>query len=117
MFDVTTSEFLFIAVVVLIAVGPKRVAETSRQIGRWVGRLRAEATRFKQGIQQEINTATAPAKESGTEVKEAHDDLKQTAQGAQADLAEGLRAIRDSVEELKGILPSPRPRPLRRRRF
>jgi sec-independent protein translocase protein TatB len=117
MFDITTSEFLLIAVVILIAVGPKRAAEVSRQLGRWVGKLRTEATRFKHGIEQEINTVAGPAKEAGAEAKKAGEDLRETAQSAQADLAEGLRAVGDSVKELKGMMPSTRRRPLRKRWF
>lgn len=114
MFDITTSEFLLIAVVMLIAVGPKRVAEMSRQIGRWVGKLRAEATRLRHAIEQETSTVAVPAKEAGAEARRTAEDLRGTAQSTQADLAGGLRAVRDSVKELQGVLPTGRRRRLRR---
>jgi sec-independent protein translocase protein TatB len=117
MFDITAGEFLLIAVVILIAVGPKRVGEVVRQVGRWVGRLRAEAARFKTGIEQEIDAVSAPAEQAGAEIKDTGADLQQTAKGAQADLAESLRAVGDSVKELKKVLPSTRRRPTRRRWF
>lgn len=50
MFDIGFTEILLIAVVSLIVIGPKRLPETIRFLGYWVGKLR----RSVQGARQEM---------------------------------------------------------------
>lgn len=50
MFDIGFTEILLIAVVGLIVIGPKRLPETIRFLGYWVGKLR----RSVQGARQEM---------------------------------------------------------------
>ena len=43
MIDIAWSEFLFIAVLALILIGPQELPVVLRAIGRWVGKVRAFA--------------------------------------------------------------------------
>ena len=43
MIDIVWSEFLFIALLALILIGPKELPSVLRNIGRWVGKARAFA--------------------------------------------------------------------------
>lgn len=43
MIDIAWSEFLFIAVLALIFIGPKELPVVLRAVGRWVGKVRAFA--------------------------------------------------------------------------
>ena len=41
MIDIAWSEFLFIALLALILIGPKELPSVLRNVGRWVGKARA----------------------------------------------------------------------------
>ncbi len=41
MIDIAWSEFLFIALIALILIGPKELPAVLRNIGRWIGKARA----------------------------------------------------------------------------
>jgi Tat protein translocase TatB subunit len=43
MIDIAWSEFLFIALIALILIGPKELPSVLRNIGRWIGKARAFA--------------------------------------------------------------------------
>lgn len=116
MFDVTAGEFLLIVAVALVVVGPKRLVETTRRLGRSVGRVRAELGRFKQGIEQEMKVVTAPVGDFEAELRQVGADLKEITRGVQDGVAESLGEVRDSLEQLQGLFPA-RPRwSIRRRR-
>lgn len=46
MIDIAWSEFLFIALLALILIGPKELPFVLRNIGRWVGKARSIAKAF-----------------------------------------------------------------------
>lgn len=50
MFGVDSSEFLLVALVALLVVGPKDLPKLLHQIGRWVGRARGMARHFRSGL-------------------------------------------------------------------
>lgn len=50
MFGVDSSEFLVVALVALLVVGPKDLPKLLRTIGGWVGRARGMARHFRSGI-------------------------------------------------------------------
>ncbi len=54
MFDIGFSELLLIAVVSLVVVGPKRLPETVRFAGFWVGRLRRNLHRARADMEREF---------------------------------------------------------------
>jgi len=46
MIDIAWSEFLFIALLALILIGPKELPSVLRTIGRWIGKARSIAKEF-----------------------------------------------------------------------
>ncbi len=54
MFDIGFSELLLLSIVVLLVIGPKRLPETLRTLGLWLGRMRRSFTRVKTEIEREI---------------------------------------------------------------
>ncbi len=50
MFDIAPSEFLLVAVVALLVIGPKDLPKALRVVGKWVGRARRVAGQFRAGI-------------------------------------------------------------------
>ncbi len=54
MFDIGFSELLLLSVIVLLVIGPKRLPETLRTLGLWIGRMRRSFTRVKSEIEREI---------------------------------------------------------------
>lgn len=54
MLDFNPTEFLVVAVVALIVIGPKDLPKVMRLIGKWVGRARGIARQFRSGIDEMI---------------------------------------------------------------
>ena len=72
MFDIGWSELVVIAVVALIAIGPKELPGVLRMVGQWVGKARKMATEFQGQFQEAMREAEmADLKKSFDEVKEA----------------------------------------------
>src|ERR1700683_5699635 len=72
MFDIGWSEFLLIAVVALVAIGPKELPGVLRMAGQWMGKARKMAAEFQGQFQEAMREAEmADLKKSFDEVKEA----------------------------------------------
>src|SRR5205807_7403294 len=72
MFDIGWSELVVIAVVALIAIGPKGLPGVLRMIGQWMGKARKMASEFQGQFQEAMREAEmADLKKSFDEVKEA----------------------------------------------
>src|ERR1700688_2307697 len=72
MFDIGWSEFVVIAVVALIAIGPKELAGVLRMVGQWMGKARKMAAEFQGQFQEAMREAEmADLKKSFDEVREA----------------------------------------------
>src|ERR1700724_3275341 len=72
MFDIGWSEFLVIAIVALIAIGPKELPGVLRMVGQWMGKARKMAAEFQGQFQEAMREAEmADLKKSFDEVKEA----------------------------------------------
>lgn len=50
MFDVAPTEFLLVAVVALVVIGPKDLPRLMRTVGQWVARARGVARHFRIGL-------------------------------------------------------------------
>ena len=57
MFDIAPSEFLLVALVALVVIGPKDLPRVMRVFGNWVGRARAMTRHFRSGIDTMIREA------------------------------------------------------------
>ena len=72
MFDIGWSELVVIAVVALIAIGPKELPGVLRMVGQWIGKARKMAAEFQGQFQEAMREAEmADLKKSFDEVKEA----------------------------------------------
>src|ERR1700756_3438271 len=72
MFDIGWSEFVLIAVVALIAIGPKELPGVLRTVGQWMGKARRMAAEFQGQFQEAMREAEmADLKKSFDEVREA----------------------------------------------
>jgi len=72
MFDIGWSELVVIAVVALIAIGPKELPGVLRMVGQWMGTARRMAAEFQGQFQEAMREAEmADLKKSFDEVREA----------------------------------------------
>ncbi|MBU6463967.1 MAG: twin-arginine translocase subunit TatB [Bradyrhizobium sp.] len=76
MFDIGWSEIAVIAVVALIAIGPKELPGVLRVVGQWMGKARRMASEFQGQFQEAMREAEmADLKKSFDEVREAASGL------------------------------------------
>jgi sec-independent protein translocase protein TatB len=75
MFDIGWSELVVIAVVALIAIGPKELPGVLRMVGQWMGKARKMASEF----QGQFNEAMREAEMA--DVKKAFDEVREAASG------------------------------------
>jgi sec-independent protein translocase protein TatB len=52
MFDVAPTEFMLVAVIALLVIGPKELPRVLRMIGQWVGKARGIARQFRSGFDE-----------------------------------------------------------------
>jgi sec-independent protein translocase protein TatB len=72
MFDMSWSELLIIAVVALIAIGPKELPGVLRAAGQWMGKIRRMASEFQGQFQEAMREAEmADIKKQVDELSEA----------------------------------------------
>jgi sec-independent protein translocase protein TatB len=57
MFDIAPSEFLLVAIVAIVVIGPKDLPLALRTAGRWIGRIRRVSNHFRSGIETMIREA------------------------------------------------------------
>jgi sec-independent protein translocase protein TatB len=75
MFDIGWSELVVIAVVALIAIGPKELPGVLRMVGQWMGKARKMAAEF----QGQFNEAMREAEMA--DLKKTFDEVKEAASG------------------------------------
>ena len=105
MFDIGWSEIAVIAVVALIAIGPKELPGVLRMVGQWMGKARRMAADFQGQFQEAMREAEmADLKKTFDEVKEAASGLGSgfDMSSLQKDVTESLRI--DDVD--KPALPA-----------
>jgi sec-independent protein translocase protein TatB len=94
MFDIGWSELVVIAVVALIAIGPKELPGVLRMIGQWMGKARKMAAEFQGQFQEAMREAEmADLKKSFDEVREAATGLTggNVMTSLQKDVSDALR--------------------------
>ena len=57
MFGVDSTEFVIVAVLALIFIGPKDLPKVMRTVGYWVGRMRGMARHFTSGLENMMREA------------------------------------------------------------
>jgi sec-independent protein translocase protein TatB len=75
MFDIGWSELVVIAVVALIAIGPKELPGVLRMVGQWMGKARRMASEFQGQFQEAMREAEM------ADLKKTFDEVKETATG------------------------------------
>ncbi|HSF84584.1 MAG TPA: twin-arginine translocase TatA/TatE family subunit [Acidimicrobiia bacterium] len=80
--NLTLSEILTIAVVILIVFGPQRLPEMARKAGEIVGKLRDAAGTLRTEFTREFEDVAQPLKDIEADLKAAKEDLR----GAMPDL-------------------------------
>jgi sec-independent protein translocase protein TatB len=93
MFDIGWSEFAVIAVVALIAIGPKELPGVLRMVGQWVAKARKMAGEFQGQFQEAMREAEM------ADLKKSFDEVKQAASGfASSDVMTSLhRDVRSAL--------------------
>jgi sec-independent protein translocase protein TatB len=79
MFDIGWSELVVIAVVALIAIGPKELPGVLRMVGQWMGKARKMAAEFQGQFQEAMREAEM------ADLKKTFDDVKEAATGFASD--------------------------------
>lgn len=57
MFDIAPTEFLLVAFVALVVIGPKDLPKAMRIVGYWVGKARGVARQFRAGFDEMVREA------------------------------------------------------------
>lgn len=57
MFDIAPTEFLLVAFVALVVIGPKDLPKAMRFLGYWLGRARAVGRQFRAGFDEMVREA------------------------------------------------------------
>lgn len=57
MLDIAPSEFLLVAFIALVVIGPKDLPKAMRVIGYWLGRARAVGRQFRSGFDEMVREA------------------------------------------------------------
>src|ERR1700758_959474 len=113
MFDIGWSEFVLIAVVALIAIGPKELPGVLRTLGQWMGKARKMAAEFQGQFQEAMREAEM------ADLKKSFDEVREAASGfaggnlmtsLQKDVSSALR-IEDVTKPAPAIEPPASPTP------
>jgi len=78
MFDIGWSEFVLIAVVALIAIGPKELPGVLRTMGQWMAKARKMAAEFQGQFQEAMREAEM------ADLKDSFDEVRKAASGFSA---------------------------------
>jgi TatA/E family protein of Tat protein translocase len=116
MFNIGPLELIVILVVALLVVGPKRLPEVARSIGRGLQEFRKAQTEVKETLRSTLDEPLAAAPPATGDVAAPSPDSSETLDVART-LGRGLAEIRQAREELQRTFridlnePPPRPKP------
>ena len=110
MFDIGWSEFVLIAVVALIAIGPKELPGVLRMVGQWMAKARKMAAEFQSQFQEAMREAEmADLKKSFDEVKDAASGLTtgNLMTSLQKDVTDALAIYKPADAQVAGAIGEP----------
>jgi len=93
MFDIGWSELLLIAIVALIAIGPKELPGVLRAVGHWMGKIRRMANEFQDQFREAMREA---------EVADLKRQFDEASAKAQAGFTNPLETAQKEVEKAFG---------------
>lgn len=99
MFDVGLFELVVLAIVTLLVVGPERLPEVVRTLGRWVGRVKSLANGIKAEIDREIQ-----AEELKQLTGSLSDSVKEMRGELENSIGQGLKETQAEIGELSSDL-------------
>lgn len=98
MFDIGWSELLVIAVVALVAIGPKELPGVLRMVGQWMGKARRMASEFQGQFQEALREAEM------ADLKKSFDEVREAASGfSKSGLISSLQRDVDKALDIEGI--------------
>ena len=98
MFDIGWSEIAVIAVVALIAIGPKELPGVLRMVGQWMGKARKMAAEFQGQFQEAMREAEM------ADLKKSFDEVKEAASGfTSGNLMTSLQRDVDKALDIEGV--------------
>jgi Tat protein translocase TatB subunit len=101
-------EIIIILFVALLVLGPKRLPDLARQLGRWTAELRAAAGDIRRGLENEVadlKVVGDELKKAGDEVRKPLDDLKQPLGEITRDINEAGRVEWTGPKPVSGPTP------------
>lgn len=108
MFDIGWSELVVIAVVALIAIGPKELPGVLRMVGQWMAKARKMAAEFQGQFNEAMREAEmADLKKTFDEVRDAAKDLtsNNVMTSLQKDVSDAVTA--DKIEQIDTPVTTP----------
>jgi Tat protein translocase TatB subunit len=91
MFDIGMPEMIMIFIVALLVVGPKKLPEIAKALGKGLGELKRSFQDVKDTVQEEFEESTSEIRDAVTDVK------KQI----QAEAEDSGKAIQKTMEDVK----------------
>src|SRR5262245_52013556 len=98
MFEIGWSELLLIAVVALIAIGPKELPTVLRTLGQWMSKLRRMASEFQSQFQEAMREAEM------ADIKKSVDEMTESATKQFTDF-DPIGTVRKEIENLSQADP------------
>ena len=98
MFGLSFGEILFIALVGLIVLGPKRLSDAMRFLGHWVKRIRGRVAEVQADIRREMKKEDLKGLE---EVKQIHREFTQLGREAESAFRSAARGASEGAEKIQ----------------
>lgn len=95
MFEIAFSEILIIMVVALVVIGPERLPQVARTLGKLWGRLQRYVNQVKQDVNSSI--ALEELREAERKVKAEADSLERSLHNTGSDISLGLKQIENEL--------------------
>lgn len=92
MFEFSFLQMLVVFVVGLLVLGPERLPRVARQVGWWVGRIRASLASMREELERETQI-----KEFSEAKRDIEESMKETAREAEAAMKEAESTVRSAA--------------------